>query len=106
MTNELIVRVLEDISRKLDIVISLLKIGSKHAIDELRRKVEEDSIAMRILEIADGTLTYSEIARKVAQEMEVSESTVKRKISKLRSLGLLIARRGERGVYYEASGLI
>ncbi len=67
--------------------------------------VEKDKISKRILELADGTVTYSELAKKVAEEMKVSEITVKRKISSLKEWGFLKTIRKGREVYYENSGL-
>jgi len=98
-------RVLKDISRKLDQLILLLKISNRKTLEEFKKEVRGDKVSAKIIELADGTITYSELSRRVAEEMKVSEITVKRKISSLREMGFLVARREGREVYYENSGL-
>ena len=67
--------------------------------------VKKDRISARILDLADGTLSYSDLSKKISEEMKVAEITVKKKISTLREVGFLISRRKGREVYYEDSGL-
>ena len=99
------IEILEDISRKLDQLIILLKLSNRDIIDKFKKEVRKDRIAAKILELADGTLTYSDLTKKVSEELKVAEITVKRKISRLREVGFLIAKRKGKEVYYENSGL-
>jgi len=99
------VAILREISHKLDQLIILLKLSNRDVLNQFKREVQRDRVSARILELADGTLTYSELSKKVAEEMGVAEITVKRKISRLREMGFLIIRREGRQVYYENSGL-
>ncbi len=99
-------KLLGEISRKLDQLVVLLKISNRDSLEEFRAEIGRDDIAARILERADGTLAYSDLSRAVAGDMNVAEITVKRKIATLREMGVLIARREGRGVYYEDSGLL
>jgi len=99
------VAILREISHKLDQLIILLKLSNRDVLNQFKREVQRDRVSARILELADGTLTYSELSKKVAEEMGVAEITVKRKISRLREMGFLIIRREGRQVFYENSGL-
>jgi len=97
--------ILKEIAGKLDQLIILLKLSNKDSLDRFKREVKRDAVASRILEMADGTLSYLELTKKVAEEMKVAEITVKRKISRLKELGFLIGRRKGKEVYYENSDL-
>ena len=97
--------VLREISQKLDQLIILTKLTSEKLIKEHKRKVQKDKIASKILEYSDGSLSYSDLAKRVAEELGVAEITVKRKIPDLKEMGFLIGRRRGRTVYYENSGL-
>ena len=99
--------VLKEISQKLDKLIALWKISNREVIKRVTEEILRDKIAAKILEITrEEPQTYSNIARKVSDELGVAEITVKLKISKLRELGFLIARREGRVVYYENPGLL
>ena len=100
------VEILKEISRKLDQLIVLSKLNSQKIIGEFRDQIEKDKVSLRILELTSTPLSYSELSKKVADEMNVAEITVKKKISSLRAFGLLIATREGREVYYENSGLL
>ncbi len=97
---------LTEISRKLDQLIVLLKLSNRAVLSEYKRQLERDKVYTRILEIADSSLSYSDICKKLHDELDVAEITVKKKISELRAMGLLIAVRKGREVYYENSGLL
>ncbi|RLI39356.1 hypothetical protein DRO64_10635 [Candidatus Bathyarchaeota archaeon] len=99
------IAVLREISHKLDQLIILLKLNNRNVLNQFKREVQRDRVSARILELADGTLTYSDLSKKISEEMGVAEITVKKKISRLREMGFLITRREGRQVYYENSGL-
>ena len=98
--------VLKEMSRKLDLLITLLKLSNMDRLDKFRKEVKGDKVSAKILELTEEPLTYSDLVRKVAMETEVAEITVKRKISKLKEMGFLMSRRKGREVYYENTGLI
>ena len=97
--------ILREISHKLDQLIVLLKLSNRNGLNQFKKEVQKDRVSVRILELADGTITYSDLSKKISEEMGVAEITVKKKISRLREMGFLIARREGRQVYYENSGL-
>ena len=97
--------ILREISHKLDQLIVLLKLSNRNVLNQFKKEVQKDRVSVRILELADGTITYSDLSKKISEEMGVAEITVKKKISKLREMGFLITRREGRQVYYENSGL-
>ncbi|RLG90231.1 MAG: hypothetical protein DRO36_06460 [Candidatus Hecatellales archaeon] len=99
------IAILREISHKLNQLIILLKLSNRNVLNQFKREVQRDRVSARILELADGTLTYSDLLKKICEEMGVAEITVKKKISKLREMGFLITRREGRHAYYENSGL-
>lgn len=98
-------KVLKEISDKLDQLILLLKLSNREKLESFKKMVEKDKVSKRILELADGTVTYSDLVKKISEEMKVVEITVKKKISSLKEWGFLKTRREGREVYYENSGL-
>jgi DNA-binding transcriptional ArsR family regulator len=98
--------VLKEISHKLDQLIVLSRLSGQKALEELKQQMENDPLSSKILELSTNPVGYSELAKKAAEEVKVSEITVKRKISSLKTSGLLIARRSGKEVYYENSGLL
>jgi len=97
---------LAEISRKLDQLIVLLKLSNRASIEEYRRRLGQDKIYARILEVSDGSLDYSDLARKLSEELGVADITVKKKISDLKEMGLLITLRKGREVFYVNSGVL
>ena len=96
---------LKEISRKLDQLIILTKLGNLDIIEQYRKRIRGDKVAARILDYSDGSMSYSEISEKVSNELGVAEITVKKKITHLREMGFLVTERRGRQVYYAKSGL-
>ncbi len=97
--------ILNNISRKLDTLITLLKISNRTAIQEYRKQIQQDNVLSKILELSDGSLTYSDLSRKVAESANVAEITVKKKLSELKEAGVLVTVRKGKEAYYERSGV-
>lgn len=100
------IEILKEISRKLGELIILSRLNARKAIEEARSQIEKDDVSSRILELTSSPLSYSDLSAKVAKEFNVSERTVKRKMSALRALGFLKTTRRGTEVYYENSGLL
>lgn len=98
--------VLREMSRKLDLLVTLLKLSNRDVLERFREEVKKDKVATKILELANEPITYSDLVRKVATETGAAEITVKKKISMLKEMGFLMSRREGREVYYENTGLI
>ena len=96
---------LVEILEKLQNIELLLKIGNREVIDKFQDEIKKDRVSKRILDLANGTLSYSELAKKVAQNQDVAEITVKKKISNLKNNGFLLTKREGNTVYYEKSDL-
>ena len=80
-------------------------LSNKAELQKIKEDLKKDKIAQALISKADGTLSYSELAKKVANELKVAEITVKKKISDLKSLGIIIGYRKGREVYYQVSTL-
>lgn len=96
---------LKEISRKLDQLIILTKLGNLKVIEDYKSRIRGDNIAAKILDYSDGTLSYSGISEKVSTELGVAEITVKKKIADLKQMGFLTTERRGKQVYYTNSGL-
>lgn len=98
-------KLLAEILEKLQNIEFLLKIGNREVIDKFQEEIKKDRVSKRILDLADGKLSYSDLAKKVAQNADVAEITVKKKISNLKRDGFLLTKREGNAVYYEKSDL-
>ena len=99
------VKLLKEISNKLDQLIILGKLTNKRVLDSYQKDIKGDLIYSKLVEYADGNVSSSDLAKKVAVETGSAEITIKVRIAKLREMGFLIARRAGREVFYEKSGL-
>jgi biotin operon repressor len=96
---------LEEISGKLDEIITLLMLSNLRELRKVKAEIMKDKIAKAIISNADGTVSYSDLAKQIAEDLGVAEITVKKKISDLKSMGILIGQRKGREVFYEVSTL-
>lgn len=97
---------LKEISKKLDRLVILMKLSNRAALGDFKKKIERDKVAVKILENADGSLTYSDLSKKVATDLGMAEITVKKKISDMKEIGILSINRKGKEAYYENSGLL
>ena len=96
---------LREISRKLSQLIVLTKLSNSKAIAEAKKEINEDPVSLALLNLADGSFSYSQIIKKVVEQTKASEPTIKRRIADLSEKGGLLPTRKGREVYYENSGL-
>lgn len=97
---------LKEIAHKFDQLIALWKLNNREVLEKFKKELKEDKVYSKILEYADGSITYSDLSKKVEDEVGVAEITVKRKLSTLKDRKILITKRKGREVYYENSGLL
>jgi len=100
------IELLKNISYKLDVLVALTKLINQNILSELKMKFSRDKVTLRILELADGSITYSNLANQIHEETGMAEITIKKKMSELRELGLLTTRRDGKETYYDNSGLL
>lgn len=100
------VEILKEISNKLDQLIALWKLDNWESLKKFEKEIKRDKVYARILKYADGSLSYSELVKKVSKDAEVAEITVKQKLSVLKDRKILITKRSGRTVFYENSGLL
>jgi Fic family protein len=96
---------LKEISRKLSQLIVLTKLSNSQLIAETKKEINKDPVSVALLNLADGSLTYSQIIEKVKVQTKASEPTVKRRIADLSEKGALYSTRKGKEVYYVNSGL-
>ena len=99
------IELLREISRKLSQLIVLTKLSCSKLIEDNKKEIRKDVVSRLILDLADGSLSSSQLKEKVMVQAKVSESTVKRRIADLIEKGALIFTRKGKEIYYENSGL-
>ena len=99
------VKLLKEISRKLSQLIILTKLSSSKIIEENKREIRKDVVSKTILDLADGSLSSSQLKEKVMEQTKVSKPTVTRRIMDLVEKGALTFIRKGNEIYYENSGL-
>ena len=98
-------KILKEISNKLDQLIILGKLTNKNVLEGYQKEIKDDLIYSKLVEYADGTVSSSDLVKKVAAETGSAEITIKVRMAKLREMGFLTARREGREAFYEKSGL-
>lgn len=83
-----------------------MKLSNRATLEDIKRKIQQDKVALQILESADGSLSYSAISKKISENLGVAEITVKKKIAELKEMGALMPVRKGKEVYYEKTELI
>lgn len=99
------VRLLKEISRKLSQLIVLTKLSNHEIIEDMKKEIRKDKVFRITLDLADGSLSSSQLTEKVVAQTRVSERTAKRRISTLKENGALNFVRKGNEIYYENSGL-
>jgi DNA-binding transcriptional ArsR family regulator len=96
---------INELSSKLDSIISLLLISNWSVIQDLKIELESDSISSEILKQAKG-ISYGEIVDSVVDKLGVSHMTVKRRLSELRIRGVITSRRVGREVFVSVTPVL
>lgn len=87
-------------------MIALGKIGLRKELGMLTNEIKKDKVSLKILELADGSLSSGDIAKKVHELLGISEITVKRRLSELSEKGLILPKRDGQKIFYTNSGII
>ena len=97
---------LKEIGMKLDGIFVLLKISNMENLKKFKKEILKDQVNSKILELSNGTRNYSKLATEIAKNLDVSEINVKKKISELTRLGLIIAEKSPKGSFYKTTGVL
>lgn len=98
-------KLLKEISRKLSQLIILTKLSNSKVIEDTKKEIRKDKVSRTILDLADGSLSSSQLKEKVMAQTKVSKPTVQRRITWLVEKGALTLIRKGNEIYYENSGL-
>jgi hypothetical protein len=96
---------LKEISQKLSQLIVLTKLASAKSISETKQAIKKDPAAVIILDLADGTISSTQMNLKVQEKTKLSERTIQNRIADLVEKGALTPFRKGKELYYENSGL-
>lgn len=97
---------LDEIGRKLDLLIALTRLGVRDALTRERRALEGDEVFSAILELTGTWINAGELKKAVRERTKQSEPTVKRRLAELVSRGVLLRRGAGSNVSYCSSGLV
>jgi len=97
---------LKEISTKLDTIAALLKISNLEKLEKFKRDISKDKVNVKIIQLSDGTRNYSTLAKQIADELQVSEINVKKKISDLTKNSIIMPVRTGKESYYQTTGLL
>jgi hypothetical protein len=75
MTDE--IDLLKEISRKLSQLLVLTKLSNSKAIAETKEEIKKDPVYLALLNLADGSLSYSQITAKVVEQTKASDGLYK-----------------------------
>lgn len=97
---------LKKISDQMDILVSLFKLAYADKIIEVRKKVFEDKVMVKILEIVPEDLPVSELVSKVCREINQKERSIRYRLSDLVGMGVLKTEKVGNKSFYRLTGII
>lgn len=97
---------LKNIGDKLDSIFAILKISNIDNLNNFKNEITKDLVNANILKLSDGTRNYSTLTSEIAKELNVSEINVKKKISDLTKMGIIIAEKTPKGSFYKTTGVL
>ena len=98
-TEDLLLRIemrLEEISSKMDTLISIMKFGQKQTTQRLKQSLSD--VELDVYSLCDGTRTVSEIANTLGKSIQ----QISMYLSKLEEEGLIVPRKKGKRRYYES----
>lgn len=97
---------LQKISDQLDMLISLSKLAYSDKIDEVKKKVAEDEVMTKILEVVSEDLTAGDLVSVVSAQVKQKERTIRSRLSDLVGKGVLKIEKVGTKSFYRSTGLI
>lgn len=98
--------ILQKISDQMDMLISLFKLANSERIKAEKKRIFEDEVMAKIIEIVPEDLPASELISKVSSEVKQKERTIRYRLSDLIAMGILKTEREGNRQYYRLTGLI
>ena len=96
----------ENVIRRLDTIISILRLAHQREIDDARTRLLSDSVNSAVLEAAaTGFVSSGDLKKNVAKATRQSEKTVQRRILELVAIGAL-EKRPTGHAAYRSTGII
>lgn len=98
--------ILQKISDQMDMLISLFKLANSERINAEKKRIFEDEVMAKIIEIVPEDLPASELISKVSSEVKQKERTIRYRLSDLVAMGILRTEREGNRSFYRSTGLI
>jgi hypothetical protein len=96
----------DELGKKLDTLISILRIAYRKEIEAARATIREDKVNASILDLTTDWVTAGQLKASAMQKTKQSKPTVERRVAALVEQGVLEKRGAGGSVSYRASGLI
>jgi Fic family protein len=96
----------EDIVRRLDTMIAILRLAHREEIEAARATIRADKARVALLDGATDWLAAGKLTSAVKAQTGQSPATINRRISELLELGLLEKQGGGPATHYRSTGLI
>lgn len=98
--------ILQKISDQMDMLISLFKLANSERIKTERKRIFEDEVMAKIIELVPEDLPASELVSKVSSEVKQKERAIRYRLSELIAMGVLKTERVGNKSFYRLTGLI
>lgn len=97
---------LQKISDQMDMLISLFKLAYSDKIGEVKKRIAEDEVMTKILEVVSEDLTAGELISAVGAQVKQRERTIRSRLSDLIGMGVLKIEKEGTKSFYRSTGLI
>ena len=97
---------LAGISEKLDLILAILRVANSEKIEALRAKIEQDAVAVSILEKVDLGLSAGDLVSEVMKSVSQKERSIQTRLGELTRAGVLKPTRVGNKNYYSRTGLV
>ncbi len=94
------------VERKLDSIVSILKLAYKQQLDEIAESVRSEPGKLAILDATGEWTPAGPLVKAVAKKAKRSERSVQNYVSELLYLGVLEKRGAGRSIEYRSTGVI
>ena len=96
----------EDIARRLDTIIAILRLAHREAIEAARVTIREDEVSSAILDQTASWVQAGKLTEAVKSKTNQSRQTINRRINELLAMDALEKQGAGRLTEYRSTGLI
>lgn len=98
--------VLQKICDQMDMLISLFKLAYADKINVIKKRIYEDEVMTKIIEVVQEDLPTGELVSVVGKQVEQRERTIRARLSDLVGMGILKVEKVGKNSFYRLTGII